>query len=146
MKLKAIFLCLVVAVLVSSCGTARRATKDAWIGVTGIVLVPMAAGGDAYRASVDVREGYQGESWSQVVAFPFAYIWNFGKHLLYWAVHVVDLPLNILYGISEVSSYGPEIEPIDYYQNTWVDAWHERATKKKSGTDAESGESEAGGE
>lgn len=138
MKLKAICAVLLAAVVLSltSCNTMRRLGKDLYVAVPGLVsVVPMAACADSYRDATATQEGYQTGGVTQVLSFPLFMVWNTVKHLGYWGVHVVDIPMNLFYGISEASSFGPEIEPLDYYQATWFDK-----QENGSGTDAESGD------
>ena len=137
---KTIVVAVFAAVLLSlqSCGTMRRLGKDLYVAVTSPVLIPMAAGSDAYSGAVEVRKGYQGGAFTEVVSMPFLFLWHGIKHTLCVGVHVLDVALTPIYGISELSEFGPEIQPLDYYQNTWFDRTPE------SSTDAESGEAGKG--
>jgi predicted small secreted protein len=138
LKLKATCAVLLAAVVLSltSCNTMRRLGKDLYVAGPGLVtVVPMAACADSYRDATATQKGYETGGVTQVLSFPLFLIWNTVKHLGYWGVHVIDIPLNVFYGISEASSFGPEIEPLDYYQSTWFD----KGDSAKS-TDAESGE------
>ena len=118
----------------ASCGTMRRLGKDAYISVISPVLVPAAAAADSYRDATATREGYQTGAVTEVLSFPLFFVWNAIKHTGYCLVHAVDIPMNLGYGVSELIDLGPEIEPIDYYQNTWFDR------QTSGGTNAESGE------
>ncbi|MEE2886057.1 MAG: hypothetical protein VX951_01385 [Planctomycetota bacterium] len=137
MKLGKVLIVTVLTALVfsaTSCGTLRRLGKDAYITVISPVLVPAAAAADSYRDATATREGYQTGAVTEVLSFPLFFMWNTVKHAGYCFVHLVDIPLNLGYGVSELMELGPEIVPIDYYQNTWFD---EQAS---GGTNAESGE------
>lgn len=123
-------------VTLGSCGTLNRAGKDAMIGVASVPLWLYGGATDGYQSARDVRSGLQGGSVVEVVSFPFTFAYHTLKHVIYWGIHVVDLPLCGLYWMAEVHPYGPEIKPLDFYQGTIFD----QPAKKKSGTDAESGE------
>lgn len=137
MKLSKVFIVTILTALVfsaTSCGTMRRLGKDAYITVFSPLLVPAAAAADSYRDAAATREGYQTGAITEVLSFPLFFIWNTVKHAGYCLVHAVDIPLNLGYGASELMELGPEIVPIDYYQNTWFDE------QTSGGTNAESGE------
>jgi hypothetical protein len=151
LKLKAICLSsLVVLCLVfSGCGSSLRFVKDNYITVISPVMIPMAASSDAYRGAQDIRNGYQSGAWTEVMVFPVLWVWHAVKHTCYVGVHAVDILFYPFYGISELSSLGPEIKPIDYYGNTWVDEIQESRFKKNYekgrktfgiGVDADTGE------
>ena len=136
-KVAAIAALTAVLLSLNSCGTLRRAGKDLYILGASPVLIPMAAASDAYSTSVEVRKGYGGDSWSEVLAFPFMWLWHVTKHTIYVGAHVVDLPVTlVLTSWSELSEYGPEIEPLDYYHIPGFD----KELTDKSSTDAESGD------
>jgi predicted small secreted protein len=137
LKLKAIILSSLVALslVLSGCGASLRFTKDVYITAISPVMVPMAATGDAYRGATDIREGYQSGAWTEIVAFPVLFVWHAVKHTCFVGVHFVDAFFYPFYGLSELSALGPEIKPIDYYGNTWVD----RIQNSKSKADYEKG-------
>jgi hypothetical protein len=134
---KATFVTVLAAVLLAlpACGTMKRLGKDAYVTVISPVLIPMAAGSDAYTDSVEVRRGYEGEGFTQVIAFPVLFLWHGIKHTGIVGVHILDILFTPFYGLAEMSNFGPEIEPLDYYENTWFD----QEGDGTSGTDAESG-------
>lgn len=127
----------VAATTLASCGTLNRAGKDLMLGVGTPVLMVYGGATDGYQTSSDVRTGLGSGSPVQVAAFPFTFAYHALEHGIYGLVHVVDLPLCLLYGAAELHPYGPEIMPLDIYQGTWFDNW---AANAKQGTDAESGE------
>ena len=141
MKLKAIFLSSLVAscLLLGSCGSSIRFLKDGYIFVSTPVLLPMAASSDAYTGARDIREGYQSGAWTEIVAFPVLFVWHGVKHAFCIGAHAADMVFYPFYGIAESSKFGPEIAPIDYYENTWADRWYASTKKKK--VDANTGES-----
>ena len=120
----------------TSCGTWRRLGKDVYITAISPLLIPAAAAADSYRDATATREGYQTGAITEVLSFPLFFMWNTVKHAGYCFVHLLDIPLNLYYGASEMMQLGPEIEPIDYYQSTWFD----KRSGLAGGTNAESGE------
>ena len=141
MKLKAIFLSSLVAscLLLGSCGSSYRVLKDGYITVISPAVVVMGASGDAYRGATDIREGYESGAWTEIVAFPVLFVWHAVKHVAYVGVHVVDIAFFPFYGISEFSTLGPDIKPIDYYGNTWVDGLYASSLETED-VDANTGE------
>jgi hypothetical protein len=126
------------AVALASCGTARRAGKDLFIGVLSAPLILYGASTDGYESSVGVREGLDSGSAMQVLSFPFTFLYHAFEHTLYWSIHVIDLPLCVFYGLSELPPDSEPVRPLDFYQGTWFDKEEDR---RPSGTDATSGES-----
>ena len=124
------------ATTLASCGTLNRAGKDLVLGVGTPVLMIYGGATDGATSAQNVREGLGSGSAVEVLAFPFTFAYHAFEHGIYGIVHLVDLPLCLLYGPAELHPYGPEIKPLDIYQGTWFDKWAE----KKQGTDAESGE------
>lgn len=114
----------------------RRAGKDIFIGVASIPLIVYGGATDGYASAQGVRSGMQAGSVMEVISFPFTFLYHAVKHTIYWGIHVVDLPFCAVYWMVEVNPYGSEIKPLDFYQGTIFDE-----KPKKSGTDAESGES-----
>ncbi len=141
MKLKAIFLSSLVAscLLLGSCGSNLRLLKDGYITIISPVMIPMAASSDAYTGATDIREGYQSGAWTEIVVFPALFVWHAVKHSCVVGVHAVDMVFYPLYGLSEASNLGPDIEPIDYYGNTWVDRLYERQTAEVDANTGETG-------
>ena len=107
--------------VLSSCGTLRRAGKDIGVVVTSPVLVLYAAGTDAASSSQEVHRGLGTGSWVEVAAFVPAFFFYGIKHVFYVLVHAGDLFLTPLWGLAELHPNGPEVVPLDYYQNTWFD-------------------------
>lgn len=124
------------ALTATSCGTINRAGKDLMLGLGTPVLVVYGGATDGYATSVDVRQGLDSSGTMQVLAFPFTFAYHAVEHFVYGVVHLVDLPLCLLYGAAELSQFGPEVKPLDIYQGTIFDDW----AAKRFGTDAESGE------
>lgn len=135
------FLALLLAGL-SACGTMRRAGKDLGVVVISPILIPYAGGTDTVATSQEVKNGLGGSAATEVLAFIPAFVFHTVKHALYTVIHAVDFCFFPIYGLADLHPYGPEIEPLDYYQNTWFD---ESKDDKQKGTDAQSGESAAGG-
>jgi len=121
----------------ASCGTLNRAGKDLMLGVGTPVLMIYGGATDGLTTAQSVRSGLDAGSPVQVAAFPFTFFYHALEHGVYGIVHLVDLPLCLLYGAAELHPAGPEVMPLDIYQGTWFDRWAEDA---KMGTDAESGE------
>jgi len=124
----------IVMIALASCGTARRAGKDLFIGVSSPVLIIYGGATDGYTSAKSVRKGLDGGTVVEVLSFPFTFTYHAISHLVHCVIHVIDLPLCLFYGAAELAPNGPEIQPLDYYQGTWFDK------PSKSGTDAESGE------
>jgi predicted small secreted protein len=136
--LVAIFALLMVSL--ASCGTARRAGKDAFVGALTVVpLLPLYGGAtDGYTSARKVRDGLHGGAAVEVIAFPFTFFYHFVEHAVYGVIHIIDLPLCALYGAAELHPYGPEIRPLDFYTGTFFDYPSDQGA---SGIDATSGES-----
>lgn len=123
------------AMTLTSCGTLNRAGKDLTLGVATPILMVYGGATDGLQTAQSVRTGMGSGAAVQVVAFPFTFFYHAIEHGVYGLVHLVDLPLCLLYGPAELHPHGPEVAPLDIYQGTPFDSW---AAKK--GTDAESGE------
>jgi predicted small secreted protein len=125
------------ALSLTSCGTARRAGKDLFLGIGTPVLMLYGGGTDAAATAQEVEAGLGGsaatEFFATVVSFPFHAI----KHGFYGLVHAADFFLFPIYGLAELHPYGPDIEPLDYYTGTWFDRSDDETG---TGTDAETGE------
>lgn len=124
-------------VSLASCGTARRFGKDLFVVVASPVIIPYGAATDGYTSAQGVRGGLEGGSATEVIAFPFAFLYHAFEHGLYTLVHAADALFCPFYGLAELHPYGPEIKPLDFYQGTFFDV---PADKGPSGTDATSGE------
>lgn len=127
------------ATTLTSCGTLNRAGKDAAIGICTIIPVLPIYGGatDGATSAQNVRSGLGSGAGTEVLAFPFTFLYHGIEHFCYGLVHIIDLPLCLFWGAAELHPHGPEVKPIDTYQGTWFDTWAEKHAKK---TDAESGE------
>ena len=119
----------------------RRAGKDLTVVVASPVLVLYAAGTDAASTSQEVRKGLDAGPAAEVAAFVPAFFFHAIKHIFYVFVHAVDFCFTPFYGLAELHPSGPEIEPLDYYQNTWFDHHSDAANKS---ADAHSGEPASG--
>ncbi|MBL8739274.1 MAG: hypothetical protein JNL12_22795 [Planctomycetes bacterium] len=119
-----------------SCGTLNRAGKDLVLGVGTPILMIYGGATDGATSAQNVRNGLESGGAVEVIAFPFTFAYHALEHGIYGVVHLVDLPLCLLYGPAELHPAGPEIKPLDLYQGTWFDTW--AAPKRR--TDAESGE------
>lgn len=117
----------------SSCGTARRFGKDVAIVVGSPLVIPYAAANDAIVSSANVGEGLGGGTVMEILTIPFTFAYHTFEHVIYCGIHLVDAFLFPIYGCADLSPYGPEIEPLDFYQGTIFD-------KEKTSTDPESGE------
>lgn len=127
------------ATTLTSCGTVNRAAKDLVLGVGTPVLMIYGGATDGYTSAQNVRGGLGSGGAVEVLAFPFTFAYHALEHGIYGIVHLVDLPLCVLYGPAELHPAGPEVKPLDIYQGTWFDSWASR----KKGTDAQSGETTA---
>lgn len=126
------------ATTLASCGTLNRAGKDLVLGVGTPVLMIYGGATDGATSAQNVRSGLDSGSAVEVLAFPFTFFYHALEHGIYGIVHLIDLPLCLLYGPAELHPSGPEIMPLEIYQGTWFDTWASKHQKK--GTDAESGE------
>ena len=129
------------ALPLASCGTLNRAGKDLMLGIGTPVLIVYGGATDGYTSAKSVREGMDSGAAVEVLAFPFTFLYHAFEHGIYGIIHIIDFPLCLFYGAAELHPYGPEIEPLDFYDGTWFDKWSDdhQARKKKAGTDAESG-------
>ena len=121
-------------VTLSSCGSLRRAGKDAFVGITSPFLIIYGGATDGYDSAVTVREGLDSGSAVEVLAFPFTFFYHALEHFIYCGIHVLDLPLTPFYALSELPPANNDIQPLDFYQGTWFDQ------VEGSGTDATTGE------
>ena len=126
----------IVAFSLASCGTVRRAGKDASMVLLSPAVVAYGGFTDGYTSSQEVRDGLGGGAATQVVALPFTTLYHLGKHLVWTGVHLLDFVRFPIYGAAELHPSGPEIEPLDYYTGTIFD----NPDFGQSGTDPESGE------
>ena len=117
-----------------SCGTLHRAGKDLVLGVGAPALMVYDGAADGLTTSRNVREGIGGGALVQGVAFPFTFAIHAIEHGVYGITHLVDLPLCPIYGALELYPYGPHIEPLNIYRETWFD---DAAARQRSGTAAE---------
>ncbi|MFO1051262.1 MAG: hypothetical protein U1F36_03480 [Planctomycetota bacterium] len=126
---------ILLALSLTSCGTARRAGKDLFI--TAITPVNMIYGGgtDAVSTAEGVRTGVNGGAPTEVLAMVPAFVYHAVKHGIYGIIHAVDFCLFPVYGAADLHPYGPEIQPLDYYTGTWFDE-----TKGDRKVDSDSGE------
>ena len=123
------------ALVLTSCGTARRAGKDASVVLLSPVIIPYGGFTDGFTAAKEVRQGLEGSGATEVLAMPFTTAYHLVKHTLWGVFHLIDFVAFPIYGAAELHPNGPEIEPLDYYTGTIFDK-----EPSKSGTDAESGE------
>jgi hypothetical protein len=131
--------CALAAVSLSSCGTARRAGKDAFVTIASPVLIIYGGATDGYKSATGVRNGLGGGSATEVIAFPFTFLYHAFEHTIYACIHFIDLPLCLFYGAAELGPNGPVVKPLDFYQGTIFDKESDKAVP--SGTDATTGES-----
>jgi predicted small secreted protein len=127
--------------MLSSCGTVRRAGKDFSVAALSWAVIPYGAATDAYATAQDVRDGLGAGATTQVFAAIPAFLYHAIKHTIYVGVHVVDFVLFPAYGAAELHPYGPDIQPLDIYTGTWFDT----EPGSRSGTDAQTGETAEGG-
>ena len=127
------------ALLLTSCGTARRAGKDLGVVAVSPALVLYGGFTDAYTTAKEVRNGLGGGPVVEVITMIPAAVVHTVKHAIYVVFHAVDFVLFPVYGAAELHPYGPEIEPLDYYTGTIFDK-----ETKRSATDASSGEASSG--
>lgn len=127
-------LCLVL----SSCGTARRAGKDLGITVASPFVVLYGGGTDAYTTAREARTGSDSGTMTEVLVMVPAFVWHTFKHAIYCVIHAVDFCVFPVYGLAELHPTGPEIVPLDYYTGTIFDE-----EPKSSSTDPSSGEPKA---
>ncbi len=118
-----------------SCGSARRAGKDLFVGAASPVLVVYGGATDGFDSARSVRSGLDSGSAVEVLAFPFTFFYHSIEHAIYCAIHILDLPLTPLYALTELPPASSPVQPLDFYQGTWFDE-----EPKGSGTDATSGE------
>ncbi|MCB9877312.1 MAG: hypothetical protein H6835_06890 [Planctomycetes bacterium] len=118
-----------------ACGTLNRAGKDLAIGVASPVLMLWNGASDGVATAGMVRES-AGAGWVvQAAVTPFTCVFHVIEHGCYGLVHVVDLPLCVVYGAaSQLYPAGHEVEPLDIYQGTWFDRW---AAEARRGHDIE---------
>ncbi|MGE3171101.1 MAG: hypothetical protein AB7O97_00660 [Planctomycetota bacterium] len=122
------------AATLASCGSLRRAGKDAFIGISSPFLILYGGATDGYGSARTVRQGLDSGSAVEVLAFPFTFFYHAVEHALYCGVHILDLPFTPFYALTELPPDSAEIKPLDFYQGTWFDE------PEMSGTDATSGE------
>lgn len=126
---------ILVALTLTSCGTVRRAGKDLFITAATPLTMLYGGGTDAVSTADGVREGLGGGPPTEVLATIPAFVYHALKHGVYGVIHAVDFCLFPVYGVADLHPYGPEIEPLDYYNGTWFDK-----SKDDDGVDSDSGE------
>ncbi|MEM7205086.1 MAG: hypothetical protein AAF628_32830 [Planctomycetota bacterium] len=136
-KITFVALTAALALAVTSCGTARRAGKDASIALLSPIIVPYGGFTDGFAASQDVAEGLDAGVATQVIAMPFTTTYHVLKHGVLAFLHLGDFLLCPIYGAADLHPSGPEIQPLDYYTGTWFDDpnWGQSGS-----TDPESGQ------
>lgn len=125
------------ALLLTSCGTARRAGKDLSVALLSPGIVLYGGGTDGYSAATGVRASTQSGPFLEVLAMPFTFTFSAVKHTLYCGIYAVDFFLFPFYGVAEMFPDGPVVEPLDYYTGTWFDL---DTDGQRRGTDPSSGE------
>ena len=120
----------------TSCGSLRRAGKDAFVGITSPFLIVYGGATDGFDSARSVRTGLDSGSAMEVLAFPFTFFYHAIEHSSYCGIHVLDLPFTPLYALTELPPASTPVQPLDFYQGTWFDV-----EPSGSGTDATSGES-----
>jgi predicted small secreted protein len=126
------------ATTLTSCGTLNRAGKDIVLGAATPLLMIYGGATDGASTAQTVRSGMEAGGVVEVLAFPFTFTYHAFEHLIYGVVHIIDLPMCLFWGASELNPSGPEVMPLDIYQGTWFDAW--AGSGKKKGTDPQTGE------
>ena len=127
------------ATSLTSCGTLNRFGKDVFLGVGTPVLMVYGGATDGAQSAQNVQEGMGSGDAVGALSFPFTFLYHAFEHFLYGVVHIIDIPLCVLYGAAEIYPNGPEIKPLDIYQGTWFDSWYASSQDDKSGTDPETG-------
>jgi hypothetical protein len=122
----------------SSCGTTRRAAKDASVVVLSPAIILYGAGTDGVDDAQNIQEGLGWGDATQALFLPFTFVWNGVVHTAKVFVHGVDFFLFPAYGVAELHPSGPEIEPLQIYTGTWFD---EDLNEAEEPTDVETGES-----
>ena len=128
------------AAVLPSCQSTNRAGKDLFIVAASPVLIPYGGFADGHVSATEVAKGMGGGELTGAIAYPFTVTYHLIKHTLVAVHHALDFVVYPVYGAAEIQPYGPEIMPLDYYSGTWFDENAAAMTKKKSGTDAETGE------
>jgi hypothetical protein len=118
----------------SACGTARRFGKDVTITVASPLVILYGAANDSIVSSGNVGEALGGGTVMEILTIPFTFAYHTIEHAIYCGIHAVDACLFPIYGCADLSPYGPDIQPLDFYQGTIFD-------KETTSTDPESGES-----
>ena len=137
LKATAIGILLLSLSTLSSCGTVNRFSTDVFVAASSPFLVVYGGSTDAAADVQEMGAALDAGPFTEVVAFPFYFLWHAGKHLVYSAIHLVDAPLCVFYGLAEAHPNGPEIKPMDYYQVPlpWVDKDSAGSTDLESGED-----------
>ncbi|PIE21921.1 MAG: hypothetical protein CSA62_15000 [Planctomycetota bacterium] len=116
----------------SSCGTARRAAKDASVVALSPAIILYGAGTDGVVDAQNMQAGLEWGDATQAVFLPFTFLWNGVVHSAKVLVHGVDFLLFPAYGVAELHPAGPEIEPLQIYTGTFFD---EDSEEKSVGPD-----------
>ena len=126
----------VLSIPLASCGTTRRAGKDLGIVVTSPILIPYAGFTDGFANAGEVADGLclGASPGYELLSIPFTTLFGLVKHTFLVGIHAIDFFAFPIYGAAELHPYGPEVEPLDYYEGTLFDR-----DDTPSGTDAETG-------
>ena len=125
------------ALILTSCNTARRAGKDLGVAVTSPAIVLYGGGTDGFKSAKDLRAGTDAGPFLEVLAMPVTFTLSAAKHALYCGIHAVDFFLFPVYGVAELFPNGPDVQPLDYYTGTPFDLPNEAGG---TSTDPSSGE------
>ncbi len=123
----------VFALTLASCGTMRRAGKDAGVVLFSPIIIPYGGFTDGFNGAQGVRKGLDGTGATEVLALPFTTTYHLVKHTLWAVIHLVDFVVFPIYGAAELHPNGPEIEPLDSYTGTIFDSNSAKATDPESG-------------
>ena len=106
----------------TSCGTVRRAAKDALITVGSPVVILYGAGTDGAADARNIQKGLEAGDGVSVLAFPFTFLYRAVDHGLSCLLHAGDLLVSPIYGIAELGGHpDTEIKPLMIYKGTWLD-------------------------
>ncbi|HEX5052372.1 MAG TPA: hypothetical protein VFZ65_11400 [Planctomycetota bacterium] len=126
-------------VALTSCGTLRRAGKDVVIGALTPAVAIYGGATDGFASAKSVRNGLESGSVTEVISFPFTFLYHTFEHTIYCVIHIVDLFGCPFYGLAEIAPNGSNVTPLDFYTGTWFDKASDHKVVR-GGTDSQTGE------
>ncbi len=106
------------ALTLVSCGAMRRLGKDALITVASPAVVLYGGFTDAMTMGNEAKQGLGGGALTEFFAGAVSLPYYLAKHTVLVGIHAFDILLFPAYGAADLHPYGPDIQPLDFYDGT----------------------------